>query len=175
MIDLEILKEDERVELLAGEVRQMPPVGSPHAGCVKRLSHLFHALLGTGLGKVPRAIVSVQDPVELDDASEPEPDLALLRFRSDFYGESHPRPPDVLLIVEVSHTTLAADRRDKVPVYADALVPEVWLVDMDGDCVEVYREPSPRGYGWMRRLERGQRLASQAFPDLELGVEQILG
>jgi hypothetical protein len=175
MIEAEILKEDDRVELLAGEVWKLPPVGSAHAGCVKRLAHLWHALLGTTAGQAPRAIVSVQDPVELDDASEPEPDLALLRFRPDFYSESNPRPPDVLLMIEVAYSSLAMDRQQKVPLYAEAGIVEVWVVDLDGDNVEVYREPSPKGYAWIRRLERGQRLAPQAYPDLELAVDEILG
>ena len=91
-----ILCEDDRVELLQGEIVEMSPIGSRHVACVNRLTQRFSTLLGK------RAIVSVQNPVLLGEFSEPEPDLALLRWRDDFYGEALPRAEDVLLLVEVA-------------------------------------------------------------------------
>src|SRR5579863_6654097 len=116
-----ILGEDDRVELIDGEVRVMSPIGNPHAATVNR----YNALLSTLVGK--DAIVSVQNPIQLNDMSEPQPDVVLLRFRDDFYADKTPTPADVLLIIEVSDTTLAYDRLEKLPRYALAGIPEVWL------------------------------------------------
>lgn len=107
-----ILAEDDRVELIDGDLIDMRPIGSRHAGAVSRLTSLF----GAGVGA--EAIVSVQNPVQLDRYSQPQPDLALLRPRADFYAESHPQPADVLLIVEVAEASLDYDRDVKVPLYA---------------------------------------------------------
>jgi Uma2 family endonuclease len=120
-----ILSEDDRVELIDGEIIEMTPIGSPHGGRVKRLVYLLTQAVG------PHAIVAAQDPVILDDRSEPEPDLALLRPRADFYTESHPRPTDVLLLIEVADTSLQKDRQVKVPLYARHGIPETWIVDTE--------------------------------------------
>jgi Uma2 family endonuclease len=112
MVEVGLLKEDERVELIEGEVIRMSPIGSRHAACVARLTKLFSRLAGDG------AIVWVQNPVRLNDFSEPQPDVALLKPRADFYAGAHPAAADVLLIVEVSDTTIGYDRQVKVPLYA---------------------------------------------------------
>jgi Uma2 family endonuclease len=164
-----ILSEDDRVELIEGEIIQMPPIGSPHASGVKRVTRLFHVGLGDTV------VVSVQDPLRLSNQSEPVPDVILLRPRSDFYAASHPTAADVLLLVEVSDTTLTYDLRRKVPLYAREGVPEVWVVDLNGQRVLVYRDPSPTGYRVSLILHRGDRLAPLAFPDLDLAVDDILG
>lgn len=135
-----VLTDDDRVELLEGEIVEMTPIGAGHAACVKRLNRLLTKGSGDG------AIVSVQDPVRLSTFSEPEPDLALLRPRDDFYAEGHPGPDDVLLLVEVAESSLTYDRDRKLPLYARSGVPEVWIVDLEGDRVEVHRAPSPEGY-----------------------------
>jgi Uma2 family endonuclease len=126
MAEAGILSEDDRVELLEGEIVAMSPIGSRHAGLVNRLNRLFSQRAGD------QVVVSVQNPVRLGGYSEPQPDLALLRPRADFYTSSHPGPEDVLLAVEVAETSAAVDREVKVPLYARFGVPEVWLVDLAG-------------------------------------------
>jgi Uma2 family endonuclease len=164
-----ILREDDRVELIDGEVVQMTPIGSRHAGCVKRINHLLTTRLRE------RAVVAVQDPVLLGRHSEPQPDVMVLRPRPDFYSDSHPSASDVWLLIEVSDTTAQFDRTVKVPLYARAGIVEVWLVDLEADSVEVYRRPAPDGrYADVRRAVRGDRLIGQAVPDLAVAVEAIL-
>jgi Uma2 family endonuclease len=164
-----IFAEDDRVELIDGEVVQMTPIGSRHAGCVKRLNRLLGAAVGD------RAVVAVQDPIALHPDSEPQPDLALLRPRADFYGGGHPGPADVWLVVEVADRSLAFDRGVKVPLYARAGVPELWIVDLAGDGVETYRRPAGGRYAEVQRLGRGQRLGCAAFPGLDVAVDDVLG
>jgi len=168
MAEAGILSEDDRVELIEGEIVEMSPIGSHHAACVKRLNRLFSR-------SVSDAVVSVQDPIRLSEYSEPEPDLALLRPRADFYAEALPGPEDTLLVVEVMETSAQYDRERKLPLYAEAGIPEVWLVDLAAECIEVYRRPSPDGYEDVRRRCRGERLSPQAFPDVELAVDEVLG
>ena len=119
-----ILREDDRVELIEGEIVSMPPIGSPHGGGVKHLNRLLAQAVGE------RAIVAVQDPVVLRPRSEPQPDIALLRPRPDFYAHSHPEAADVLLLIEVADSTLHYDLHVKVPLYARQGIPEVWVVDI---------------------------------------------
>ncbi|RME47171.1 MAG: Uma2 family endonuclease [Chloroflexi bacterium] len=169
MAEAGIFTEDDRVELIEGEIVEMAPIGSRHAACVDRLNRLFSNRIGE------RAIARVQSPVRLSEFSEPEPDLALLRPRPDFYAQAHPQPEDVLLVVEVAETSVTSDRDVKVPLYARAGIPEVWLVDLAEETVEVYREPLPRGYAKIRRVWRGDELAPHAFPDRVFTADEILG
>jgi len=168
MIEAGILGEDDRLELVRGEIISMAAIGSYHAACVKRLNRLFVRTLSE------MVIVGVQDPVGIGEDSEPEPDIALLKPRSDFYAERHPRPEDVFLIVEVADTSLESDRREKVPLYAEAGIGEVWIVNLRDGCVEVYTEPSGDGYEGIRILRKGSAIAPKAFPDAEIDVEKIL-
>jgi len=168
MAQVGILSEDDRVELLEGEIIQMSPIGSRHAACVDRLNMLFSVRLG------PKAIVRVQSPIHLSEDSEPEPDLVLLEPQPDFYAQAHPEPGDVLLLVEVAETSVEYDRQMKTPLYAQGGIAEAWLVDLVGECIEVYRSPSQQGYGEIWRRWPGQRLAPHAFPDLDLAVDEIL-
>ena len=163
-----ILTEDDRVELIEGEIIEMPPIGGPHASCVIRLTELLVS------GVRGAALVSVQNPLRLSDRSEPVPDVMLLRRRPDFYS-SHPTPADVLLLVEVSDTTLDYDQQVKLPLYSREGVPEVWLADLGGQVIRVHREPRPTGYRVTLTRRRGERLSPAAFPDLELAVDDILG
>jgi Uma2 family endonuclease len=101
--------------------------------------------------------------------------VVLLRLREDFYETAHPQPEDIFLIVEVADTTVKYDRQVKIPLYAEDNIAEVWLVDINGQCVEVYREPTPDGYQNVRKFERGQTLSIQAFPDVNITVNEILG
>lgn len=153
-----VLGENDRVELIEGEIVEMAPVGSRHASCVDRLVRLFTQ----GLGE--QVIVRVQNPVRLGERPEPQPDLALLRPRLDFYAEAHPGPKDVFLLVEVADTSASYERQVKLPFYAQWGIPEVWLVDLAEGVVEVCREPRPEGYAMSEKHLRGQRLAPRAFP-----------
>ncbi|MDP8922709.1 MAG: Uma2 family endonuclease [Chloroflexota bacterium] len=164
-----ILGEDSRVELIEGEIIQMNPIGGPHASTVDRLTRL----LVLGLGDL--AIVRVQSPIRIRERNEPQPDLALLRPRADFYATGHPTPADVLLVVEVEDTTVEYDTRTKAPLYARAGIPELWVVDLPRACVVTHREPSDIGYAATRVHRRGEVLRPLAFPDLAVPVDDILG
>ncbi len=169
MAEVGLLAEDDRVELIEGEIIEMAPIGSRHHACVMRLDELLRN------PRVPEGyIVSVQGPVRLDEGNELQPDLALLRRRHDFYAEELPKPGDVLLIIEVSETTLAYDRGVKLPRYARAGVPEVWIVDLEGRKVELYSAPSAEGYGVSREFGPGEQARSGPLEGLSLPVEEIL-
>lgn len=146
MAEIEILKRTDRVELIDGEIIDMPPIGSPHAGLVKRLTQQFARAVADGV-----VILSVQDPLRLTPYDEPEPDLMLLRPRADSYTESHPTAADVLLLVEVADSSLAYDRSVKLPLYGKFGMPEVWIVDIAGAVIEVYREPKESDYSMRER------------------------
>lgn len=169
MAEAGILSEDDRVELIEGEVVRMSPISSRHQGCVNRLTRLFDRRVGDA------AIVEVQGPIRLDDYSEPEPDLTLLRPRDDFYAQSHPTPADVLLIVEVAETSQRYDREVKLPLYARAGIPEAWLADLAEDAIYAHTEPVNGVYQRVRRVQRGESLAPQLLPHVTLSVEAILG
>ena len=168
MAEAGILAPDERVELLDGEIIVMPPIGDWHASRVKRLNNsMLPPLEG-------RAIVSVQDPTRLDDASEPEPDIMLLRWRDDFYEGGHPGPADVLLLIEVSDTTVDYDRGAKLSAYAAAGIPEVWIASRRDRRIESYADPAGDAYATVRYYEPGESISPQAFPDVVLQVDQII-
>jgi len=169
MAEAGLFSEDDRLELIEGEVVEMSPIGSRHAACVDRLNRLFSTQVGG------RAIVRVQSPIRLGRYSEPQPDLALLQPRDDFYAQAHPEPEDVLLVVEVAGTSAAYDREVKIPLYARSGIPEVWLVDLEAGQVEIYRKPSPNGYQEKGLMMPGRHLAPLAFPTWELAVETIVG
>src|SRR5207253_2047361 len=164
-----ILPEDSRTELIAGEIVVREPIGSRHAGTVNRLNRLWTSRLGE------RAVVQIQNPIELPkEDSDPQPEVTLLRPRADFYTAAHPVAADVLLLIEVADSTLAVDRRVRMPLYARAAIHEAWLLDLTADRVEVYRAPTADGYQQLVRLKRGQRVAPEAFPALIVGVEDLL-
>ena len=163
-----ILHEDDRVELIEGEIVEMSPIGSKHAGCVKRLNRHFTEGLGN------RAVVSVQDPVRINHHSEPEPDLAVLRPREDFYANGHPGPEDVLLLIEVAETSARYDREVKLPLYARAGIPEVWLVNLAAYEIERFRGPSADGYRTAGTLQGGDGLTAEHFPELRLDVAELV-
>ena len=163
-----ILMPRDRVELLEGEIIQMSPMGSRHAGCINRLNQLFSLALAS------QAIVSVQTPIHLSDYSEPQPDFAILKPRRDFYIEEHPQPSDVLALVEVSDSTINYDRTEKAPLYARAAIQELWIADLNALAIEVYRSPNSDRYRDVQVLQKGQSLAFQAFSDTIFAIEQLL-
>jgi Uma2 family endonuclease len=164
-----VFGEDDRVELLDGEIVQMPPIGFGHAACVRRLTDLFTRRLGA------RAQVSVQNPVELDEHTQPQPDAALLRPRADYYAAGHPTAAAILLLVEVADTSVDYDRQLKVPLYARHGVGEVWLVDLTQPRLVIYGDASPQGYRTVRILQRADVVSPAAFPDQVIPVSDILG
>jgi Uma2 family endonuclease len=170
MVEAGILHEDDRVELLHGEIVDMPPIGPGHASGVKRLLNGFLPLQLQG-----KVIISVQDPIQLGAHSEPQPDVALLKPRPDFYAQGHPTPQEVLLVVEVMESSAGYDREVKVPLYARFGIPETWLLDVERELIEAYREPTPEGYRQVHTRRRGERLSPEAFPQFSLTVDEVLG
>ena len=169
MADVGILSEDDRVELIEGEIIEMAPIGRGHNSDVDRLN--WHFVRGLG----ERAIVRVQGSIHLRDGSDPEPDLVILRPRPDFYAAVDAGPADVFLIIEVADSSLAYDRDFKIPLYARYGIPEAWLVDLNGKSITVYRDPSPDGYRQIITVRDDERLSPQAFPEFMLTASQILG
>jgi Uma2 family endonuclease len=163
-----IFTEDDRVELIEGEILQKSPIGSRHAACVKRLNAKFNNLLAG------RGVVSVQDPVLLNDFSEPQPDIAVLTRREDFYADALPTAKDVLLVVEVADTSIAYDRDSKLPAYARSGILEVWLVDLPAETVEVYSVPANGAYQKSISYRRGDSISPSNFPDIAIEVASIL-
>ncbi len=164
-----IFEHKERVELWEGEIITMSPVGNRHMACTRRINHAF-----AGLNIANRAIISVQDPVVASATSEPEPDFMLLAFRDDLYDFGKPRPQDVLLLVEVADSSLDYDRNVKLPRYAQAGIPEVWISNLQDDRIEAYTEPTPKGYLSMRIYNRGDTISPTAFPDIQISVNDII-
>ena len=169
MADAGILSENDRVELLDGDLIVMPPIGDWHAGGVKFLNNtMLPQLQG-------RAMIAVQDPVRLDEHSEPQPDVMLLLWRDDFYRSAHPRPTDVLLLIEVADTTSDYDQKRKLPVYARVNIPEVWIVNRPARRIESYSDPTGNTYSTVQHFSHGETVAPQAFPDIVLEVDRIIG
>ena len=135
-----VLRADERVELIEGEIIDRAPIGSRHAAVVKRLIQILTRAVGD------RAIVSAQDPVAIENHSEPQPDLALLLPRTDFYAAAHPGAQDVLLIIEVADSSLRYDREVKIPLYARSKIPEIWLVDLENKTLTLYQQAKGESY-----------------------------
>ena len=164
-----VLRPDERVELIEGEIIVMSPSGIRHGSCVLRLNEAFNTERLAG-----RALVHVQNSMAASNLSEPEPDVMLLAHREDRYASRRPQPENVLLLVEVSDSSLKFDRETKLPLYAESGIREVWIVDLQHDEIESHREPGPKGYRAVRRYLTGDSLAPTALPDLVLQVDQII-
>lgn len=169
MAEAAILTEEDRVELIAGQIVAMSPIGSRHAACVDRLNGLLHRQPG------PAFIVRVQSPIALDAYSEPEPDLVLLRARADFYAAAHPSAADVLLAIEVADTSVEYDREVKLPLYAQAGRPEVWLIDLQKGHIEVHARPQSGAYQQRVEVAADATFTSPTVAGLELAVADVLG
>ena len=168
MAETGILRPDARVELLNGEIVDMSPIGPFHGGVVNYLIEVFTA------ASRGRWVTAAQNPVHLSADSEPQPDLLLLKPSSDFYRKRHPQPEDVYLLIEVSDTSLTTDRDAKLPAYGRAGIAEAWIVNLNEETIEVYREPHFTGYGSRNILRSGQKAAPRAFPDAALDVAELL-
>lgn len=164
-----VFSEDDRVELIEGEIIEMNPIGSRHAACVGRLTEF----LGQSISR--KAIVWVQNPVQVNDYSEPLPDVALLKRRDDFYARANPQPSEVLLIIEVADSSVEYDRDIKIPLYAAAAIPEVWLVNLAQETIESYTQPVGGAYREIRIVKRGETIASKSIPALIINADAILG
>jgi Uma2 family endonuclease len=168
MAEAGILGPDARLELLEGEIFEMAPVGVRHVSCVNRANALFVKRFGD------RAVVSIQNPVQLSEYTEPQPDIVVLSPREDFYAAKKISWEDALLVIEVSDTTIRRDRY-KLSLYAKAGVSELWIEDLRHDTLFVYREPGPGTYGVALELRRGDQISPAAFPDVVFRVEDLLG
>jgi Uma2 family endonuclease len=160
-----IFNEDSRVELIEGEIIDMPPIGALHSGWTTRLNGFFARLVPTTIG------IQVQNPIHLDDGNEPQPDLALLAPREQSYLEAHPRAEDVLLLIEVADSSLGYDHDVKIPLYGRHGVAESWLFDAQNHSLIIYRHPSENGYREIYRPRMDERIALSALPDVTVDLE----
>ena len=160
MYEAGVFAEGDRLELINGEIREMSPIGRKHVACIIRLVKLFEKKLGD------QAMVSAQNSVQLNNHAQPQPDIAVLKWRDDFYEEHLPTPDDILLIIEVADSTVAYDRDEKMPLYAANGIPEMWLFNVNKKIIEGYTQPSASGYKRMQRYEQGDALSILAFPDV---------
>jgi hypothetical protein len=167
MIAAGILTEDERIELIEGMIAEMSPIGVRHVACINRLTALLTELLGR------TAIVSVQNPVHIGERSEPQPDVTVLRPRSDFYGQALATAADVFLLIEVADSSLDYDRAVKTPLYARALIAEVWVINLADETVGVYTEPAEGAYRHIRTLKKGDTLTATVLSAVTLPVDQL--
>jgi Uma2 family endonuclease len=163
-----IFPPESRMELINGEILHMAPIGFNHAGHTRRLNALFSFLLAD------KAIVSIQSPIQLGDLSEPEPDFVLLRPEASFYSTRHPKADDVLLLIEVSDSTLRFDRTQKLRLYATFNIPEYWIINLIDDCLEVYRQPQDGDYLDKSTLGKTDSLNLVALPEIKISVADIL-
>jgi Uma2 family endonuclease len=168
MISAGVFTDDDRLELIDGEILEMSPIGERHAACVRKANHTLVHLLGS------RSLVSVQCPIDAGGWSRPQPDVALLVPRADFYSGAHPGPRHVQVVIEVSDTSLDYDAQVKVPLYARAGFKEVWLIDLGSAVVVVFTQPREGRYTHERTYERGEVVVSRRFPGLSVAVDDLL-
>ena len=169
MTEVGILPEESGWEIIDGYLIDKMSIGSRHASTVKRLNRKLSLLIGD------RAIISVQDPIHIDEYNEPEPDIALLNLREDFYAESHPTLEEVLLVIEVADSTVEADRTIKKTLYAEAGIAEFWLVNLKENTVERYSSPKNGNYRLAEILESGETIKAGMLENLTLKIDEILG
>ena len=168
MVEEGILQEDERVELIEGDILHMPPMGPPHYSGIMRYTRVFRQF------PVEKFALLIQAPLPLDEHSAPEPDIALLKFLEDDYAGGYAGPDDTLLVIEIAESSLAYDRGVKAHLYGRAGIPETWVLNLPGDCIERFTEPGPDGYTQHTVLRRGDRVPPVSLPDVELAVDDLL-
>ncbi len=168
MADAGIFGGNDRLELIDGEIFEMTPIGPFHAECVRRLTKLLVQRVGN------HAEVSVQNPIQLGSQTELYPDIALLQVRQHGYRLSHPGPKDILLLVEAGDSSFETDRTTKIPRYAQAAIPEVWLIDLPGAEVHVYTEPSFSSYKNVCVFRADDALQATLLPACRLTVDEIV-
>ena len=168
MADAGVLSPEERVQLIEGEIIVMPPIGPGHASGVALSISAFSRQAGE------QFIVQVQNPLRMDDGSEPEPDVMLVRPRADYYATAHPTPADTFVVLEVSDSTLEYDRGRKANLYGRAGIAQTLVLNLPEDCIEDFTEPGPEGYGRHIIRRRGEKIRLAALPGLELAVADLL-
>ena len=169
MAEVGIIPHNARVELINGKVRYMSPINSPHASMVNRLTRILNKLLEG------RATISPQNPIDLGAKySEPEPDIAVAKYRTDDYEEFHPRVEDIFLLIEVADSSLMYDRTEKLAMYADKKIEEYWIVNLGRKKVEIYRQPKGKRYEFKQVIERNGILTCESI-DFQLDVKEVLG
>jgi Uma2 family endonuclease len=169
MVETGILEEGSPYELLNGEIIHMATIGSKHAAKVDRISTFLNRKINDAI------IVRVQNPIELGAFSQPEPDIAILRWQDDFYESGHPTAQDIYLLIEVSDTTLDYDRSTKLPIYAESGIAEYWIVNLPDNQVEVHRNPSGNAYQSIQTFTKDQTLTVELLPEITIAVNEILG
>jgi Uma2 family endonuclease len=167
MIESAILTTLDRVELIRGEIIEMSPIGLKHGATVIRLTNFFPSLLGN------KALISVQNSVQLDDYSQPEPDVVLLKNREDFYATKRPTSSDIFLLIEVSDSSYKYDQEIKLPLYAENKVQEVWIINLNNDTIEVYRYPENNFYQQRLILTQKENISCLAFSEISIPVTNL--
>lgn len=167
MVERGVFVEGARIELMRGELVEMSPIGEYHIGCVMRLQLLLHEQVGR------KANVLVQSSLRLPDDTKPYPDLCLLRWRDDSYIRKHPAHEDVLLVIEVADTSLSHDRKDKASMYAEAAIPEYWIVNLREGVIEVYTEPAAGKYSQVKQVGRGEMLPLPGGLEGSIRVDEV--
>ena len=168
MVKVGILPEESGWELINGEIIHRMTIGSRHASVVKRLNRFLISLFGD------KFIVGVQDPIHIDEHNDPEPDISLLKPRDDFYESEHPTPRDVLLVMEVSDSTLEYDQEIKKNLYAKAGIAEFWLINLIDNTIERYSEPANGRYFQMSIFDYGNTTQSTVIENLQVEVSEII-
>ncbi len=169
MAETGIIKDEDRFELIEGELIDMGKIGKRHASCVDRLNDLFRDKFGKGV------LVRSQNPIQLGNYSQPQPDLAILTRKNDYYETAHPTPEDIFLLVEVADTTIETDREIKIPLYAKHNILEVWLINLNREVVEVYSQSNLNSYSKETILTKGQIISPISFPEININVDEIFG
>ncbi|MEW6236454.1 MAG: Uma2 family endonuclease, partial [Candidatus Omnitrophota bacterium] len=169
MAEIGIFTEDDRVELIEGEIIQMTPISISHASHSMRFNRNFIYRF------LDKAIVSIQNPVRLSQLSETLTDIALLKLRGNYYSDRHPMPEDVYLLVEIADSSYEYDRQVKAPLYAKHGVPELWILNLDKQVIEIFRQPSPEGYRQSFIASPGESINLESFPEYTFNVSDILG
>ena len=162
-----VFRPEARLELIEGDIIEMAPIGSRHAGVVKSLNRLLNQLAGN------KALISVQDPLVIGKRSMPQPDLAILKPRADNYSTSHPVAEDVLLVIEVADSSLAFDTGTKVPLYARAGITETWVVDVEEKVIRVFRDPTAKGYQTSFTVSVKEKIAVPSLPKAMISVADL--
>ncbi|AFY72103.1 protein of unknown function DUF820 (plasmid) [Thalassoporum mexicanum PCC 7367] len=162
-----VITDADRVELIAGEIVYMSPTGAKHSACVNRLSYLLIDAFGRDVMTI------IQNPVNLDQFSQPQPDLVLAKWKDDYYASGHPTPADIYLLIEVSDSSVGIDKNYKMPLYAQAGIPETWLVNLPAQSIEVYRQSTANRYAEPQIYKSGQTISLQSFPAMQIPVAQI--
>jgi Uma2 family endonuclease len=163
-----ILKPDERIELIDGDLVMIPPMNAPHASIVARVTDVLQRLR-------QRALIWAQLPLVTSERSQPLPDVTLLRLRDDYYRERLPAPADHFAVIEISDTMLRYDRGVKLQMYAKTGIADYWIIDVNGRTIEICREPHDLGYGSRTMHVKGDSVAFAAFPDVVFTVDELLG